>query len=178
LCVCGGGGCCFVVSRACRALYQSAEHCDSPRVQALYVPVEVDDATLAVAASFRSKQRLPALTYLHANGAALCRSAQVRHGGCCVKERERERERERFGAYRYFALPLHSPVVPPLREHGSPCAAFFRGAPRTRGYCRQSSRASHTVPWGTSSMRARSGMHWPTLSKGAATSPPTTMSSS
>jgi len=40
----------------------------------------VTDDTLAAAARFRSLARFPALTWLHSNGAALCRSAQPLSG--------------------------------------------------------------------------------------------------
>ncbi|KAL1525311.1 hypothetical protein AB1Y20_020172 [Prymnesium parvum] len=46
----------------------------------LIVPSYVDDALLKVCAKFRSKGRVPCLTWLHANGAALCRSAQPLSG--------------------------------------------------------------------------------------------------
>lgn len=43
---------------------------------AIVVPLAIDDATLTTAARFRSKARLPILTWRHPNGATLCRSAQ------------------------------------------------------------------------------------------------------
>lgn len=46
----------------------------------LCVPTECDDALVRTAAEFRSKHRLPVLTYVHNNGAALLRSAQPRVG--------------------------------------------------------------------------------------------------
>jgi hypothetical protein len=42
----------------------------------LTVPASADDALLGAASKFRSKGRVPSLTWLHPNGAALCRSSQ------------------------------------------------------------------------------------------------------
>ena len=43
----------------------------------LVVPAAVDDQLLRSCSRFRSKGRVPALTWLHPNGAALCRSSQA-----------------------------------------------------------------------------------------------------
>ncbi len=40
------------------------------------MPETVDDATVKMAAAYRSKNRVPALAYVHSNGAAICRCAQ------------------------------------------------------------------------------------------------------
>ena len=42
----------------------------------LFVPSAASDATIRASASFRSRGRLPVLTYLHENGASICRCAQ------------------------------------------------------------------------------------------------------
>ena len=47
----------------------------------LVVPKEIDDATLKAAADFRSKNRVPALTWMdRETGAALCRCSQPMGG--------------------------------------------------------------------------------------------------
>ncbi|KAJ1822225.1 phosphatidylinositol-3-phosphatase ymr1 [Coemansia sp. RSA 2599] len=42
----------------------------------LAVPTRISDTTLTYAAAYRSKRRLPVLSYLHANGASMTRSSQ------------------------------------------------------------------------------------------------------
>lgn len=46
----------------------------------LYVPADADAALLVGSARFRSKGRLPVLTYLHGNGASICRCSQPLSG--------------------------------------------------------------------------------------------------
>lgn len=46
----------------------------------LFVPADADAALLLGSAKFRSKGRLPVLTYLHGNGASICRCSQPLSG--------------------------------------------------------------------------------------------------
>lgn len=60
-------------------LNQTYELCDTYPRQ-LYVPAEATTAMLMGSSRFRSKGRLPALTYLHANKASICRCSQPLSG--------------------------------------------------------------------------------------------------
>lgn len=61
-------------------LNASYSMCDTYPAQ-LYVPADADAALLVGSARFRSKGRLPVLTYLHAaNGASICRCSQPLSG--------------------------------------------------------------------------------------------------
>ncbi|XP_055536844.1 myotubularin-related protein 8 isoform X3 [Wyeomyia smithii] len=60
-------------------LNQNYELCDT-YPQQLYVPVETSTAMLLGSSRFRSKGRLPALTYLHSNKASICRCSQPLSG--------------------------------------------------------------------------------------------------
>lgn len=53
--------------------------CDTYPSQ-LFVPADADAALLHGSARFRSKGRLPVLTYLHGNGASICRCSQPLSG--------------------------------------------------------------------------------------------------
>lgn len=73
----------------CTLLNLNYDICDTyPHV--LFVPSAANDATLRASASFRSRGRLPVLTYLHENGAAICRCAQPLTGlnGRCVEDEQ------------------------------------------------------------------------------------------
>ena len=61
----------------------------------LVVPAAVTDAQVAGAAKFRSKGRLPVLTWRHPNGAALCRSSQPLTG---ISERRSAADEALVGA--------------------------------------------------------------------------------
>lgn len=58
--------------------------------QCLFVPTSVSTIVLVGSASFRSKGRLPVLTYLHKNQAALCRCSQPLSGfsARCVEDEQ------------------------------------------------------------------------------------------
>ena len=58
--------------------------------QALFVPTCASTVILVGSASFRSKGRLPVLTYLHKNQAALCRCSQPLSGfsARCVEDEQ------------------------------------------------------------------------------------------
>ena len=58
--------------------------------QCLFVPASVSTIVLVGSASFRSKGRLPVLTYLHKNQAALCRCSQPLSGfsARCVEDEQ------------------------------------------------------------------------------------------
>ncbi|XP_058458344.1 myotubularin-related protein 8 isoform X2 [Malaya genurostris] len=60
-------------------LNQNYELCDT-YPQLLYVPSEASTAMLLGSSRFRSKGRLPALTYLHSNKASICRCSQPLSG--------------------------------------------------------------------------------------------------
>ncbi|XP_058834497.1 myotubularin-related protein 8 isoform X2 [Topomyia yanbarensis] len=60
-------------------LNQNYELCDT-YPQLLYVPTETSTAMLLGSSRFRSKGRLPALTYLHCNKASICRCSQPLSG--------------------------------------------------------------------------------------------------
>lgn len=60
-------------------LNQNYELCDT-YPQQLYVPVEASTAMLLGSSRFRSKGRLPVLTYLHSNRASICRCSQPLSG--------------------------------------------------------------------------------------------------
>lgn len=60
-------------------LNQSYELCDT-YPQQIYVPAEANTQILLGSSRFRSKGRLPALTYLHANKASICRCSQPLSG--------------------------------------------------------------------------------------------------
>merc|ERR1712137_728956 len=50
------------------------------------IPAAVTDNHLLLSASYRSKNRVPVLSYLHHNGASICRCAQPKKGmtlKCC-----------------------------------------------------------------------------------------------
>lgn len=53
--------------------------CDTYPKQ-IYVPVEASTSVLMASSKFRSKGRLPALTYLHPNKASICRCSQPLSG--------------------------------------------------------------------------------------------------
>uniref|UniRef100_A0A182UBX8 phosphatidylinositol-3,5-bisphosphate 3-phosphatase n=1 Tax=Anopheles melas TaxID=34690 RepID=A0A182UBX8_9DIPT len=61
------------------ALNQNYELCDT-YPQQLYVPAEANTQILLGSSRFRSKGRLPALTYLHSNKASICRCSQPLSG--------------------------------------------------------------------------------------------------
>lgn len=61
------------------SLNQNYELCDTYPRQ-VYVPVEATTAMLMGSSRFRSKGRLPALTYLHSNKASICRCSQPLSG--------------------------------------------------------------------------------------------------
>lgn len=46
----------------------------------MYVPAEASQAMLLGCSKFRSKARLPVLTYLHSNQASICRCSQPLSG--------------------------------------------------------------------------------------------------
>lgn len=60
-------------------LNQNYELCDT-YPQQLYVPADTTTAMLLGSSRFRSKGRLPALTYLHSNRASICRCSQPLSG--------------------------------------------------------------------------------------------------
>ena len=60
-------------------LNQNYELCDTYPRQ-LYVPAEATTAMLLGSSRFRSKGRLPVLTYLHSNKASICRCSQPLSG--------------------------------------------------------------------------------------------------
>lgn len=60
-------------------LNQNYELCDTYPRQ-IYVPSEANTAMLIGSSRFRSKGRLPALTYLHSNKASICRCSQPLSG--------------------------------------------------------------------------------------------------
>ncbi|XP_065077217.1 myotubularin-related protein 8 isoform X2 [Ochlerotatus camptorhynchus] len=60
-------------------LNKNYELCDT-YPQQLYVPAEASTAMLLGSSRFRSKGRLPALTYLHSNKASICRCSQPLSG--------------------------------------------------------------------------------------------------
>ena len=60
-------------------LNQNYELCDTYPKQ-VYVPAETTTAMLLGSSRFRSKGRLPALTYLHSNKASICRCSQPLSG--------------------------------------------------------------------------------------------------
>ncbi|XP_055379652.1 myotubularin-related protein 6 isoform X2 [Condylostylus longicornis] len=60
-------------------LNQNYELCDTYPRQ-IYVPAEASTAMLIGSSRFRSKGRLPALTYLHSNKATICRCSQPLSG--------------------------------------------------------------------------------------------------
>lgn len=61
------------------SLNQNYELCDTYPRQ-IYVPAEASTAMLMGSSRFRSKGRLPALTYLHSNKASICRCSQPLSG--------------------------------------------------------------------------------------------------
>lgn len=61
------------------SLNQNYELCDTYPRQ-IYVPSEASTAMLIGSSRFRSKGRLPALTYLHTNKASICRCSQPLSG--------------------------------------------------------------------------------------------------
>lgn len=61
------------------SLNQNYELCDTYPRQ-IYVPSEASTAMLMGSSRFRSKGRLPALTYLHTNKASICRCSQPLSG--------------------------------------------------------------------------------------------------
>lgn len=65
------------------------ELCDTYPNQ-FYVPSSVDKAVLLGSSRFRSKGRLPALTYLHPNKASICRCSQPLAGfsARCVEDEQ------------------------------------------------------------------------------------------
>ena len=82
--------------------------------QDLVVPKSISDEDLGKAADYRSKCRLPVLTWMHPhNGAALCRSSQPRSG---VMRAQSTNDTELIWAIRDAAVPPHDTadkVVPP-----------------------------------------------------------------
>jgi len=71
------------------AINQNYEICDTyPHV--LHVPATALDSIVRGSAGFRSRGRLPVLSYLHANGASICRCSQPLTGGLNARSIEDE----------------------------------------------------------------------------------------
>lgn len=56
----------------------------------MYVPSTANNQILKSSANFRSRGRLPVLSYLHSNGASICRCAQPLTGfnGRCIEDEQ------------------------------------------------------------------------------------------